>query len=37
MTIDRDRWLVERSGKILEMSPSELAAKIAEDVAESLA
>ena len=34
MTIHRDLWLVARSGMILELSPSELAAKIAEDLAE---
>ncbi|HEX3528617.1 MAG TPA: Fic family protein [Thermoanaerobaculia bacterium] len=34
MTIHRDRWIVVRDGKLLELSPSELAAKIAEDIAE---
>jgi len=33
MTIHEDRWLVQRSGRILDLSPSELAAKIAEDIA----
>lgn len=32
MTIERDRWIVLRGGKLLELSPSGLAAKIAEDV-----
>ncbi len=33
MTIHRDRWLILRSGKVLEQSPSDLAAKIAEEIA----
>ena len=34
MTIHRDRWLILRSGKVLEKSPSDLAAKIAEGIAD---
>ena len=34
MTIHKDRWLVLSWGKIVELSPSELAAKIAEDIAD---
>ncbi|MHC5538924.1 Fic family protein [Singulisphaera rosea] len=34
MTIRRDRWLVVRNGIISEESPTELAAKIAADIAE---
>jgi hypothetical protein len=33
MTIHKDRWLLQSGGRILEMSPSELAARIAEDIA----
>lgn len=34
MTIFRDRWLVLRQGTLHEYSPSELAARIADDIAE---
>jgi Fic family protein len=34
MTIHRDRWLVFRDGQVKEFSPSDLAAQIAEDIAE---
>ena len=34
MTIHKDRWLVQTSGKISEFSPTELAAKIAQDIAD---
>ena len=33
MTIHRDRWLVVRGGTISEESPSDLAARIAQDIA----
>lgn len=35
MTIHKDRWLVLDGGKILEYAPSDLAAKIAEQIARS--
>jgi Fic family protein len=34
MTIHRDRWLIARGESLLELSPSDLAAKIAGDIAE---
>jgi Fic family protein len=34
MTIQKDRWLVSRGSRVFEFAPSELAAKIAEDIAD---
>lgn len=34
LTIHKDRWLVVRNGKILDLSPSELAMQIAEAIAD---